>query len=120
VVYAGDEEQLFVHALTVNIARRHLSKGSMAMVAAVARNLHGTESQPSNVAVAASLGIDRKMIDHAAFVAEHLPSFVEPVSAGGSLNDAYTAAKQVQEAHRRTEEDEATREDGSARPRIFW
>lgn len=116
VVYAGDEEQLDTYALTVNIARRHMSKGSLAMVAAKAIFLRNK----TQVEMAQAWGITQAKISIAGIVQEYAPELVDAVIAGASLNDAYEfahARKVEAENAAQTEQDRLDQLDKDAEKR---
>ena len=90
--YDGDDPDGY--ALAVNIARRHLSKGQIAMVAARACSL----SEQTQRSVAASTGISKGRIGQASTVLTHAPDLADSVVSGAtSLNEAYDAARRNKE-----------------------
>jgi ParB-like chromosome segregation protein Spo0J len=98
--YTGDDTDSY--ALSVNIDRRHLSKGQRAMIAASA-------CKESLRAVAANTGVSHQRISQARTVIQHAPELVESVISGAqSLDDAYGEARQRKQAQQ-TSEDEAKR-----------
>jgi ParB-like chromosome segregation protein Spo0J len=90
--YDGDDPEGY--ALAVNIARRHLNKGQIAMVAARARSL---SEQTINEA-SESTGASRTRIGQASTVLSHAPDLADSVVSGAtSLNEAYEAARRNKE-----------------------
>jgi hypothetical protein len=95
VTYDGDDPDGY--ALSVNIARRHLTKGQQAMVAAKARLV----SKQDIRSVAKQSGLNAGRVGQAATVVEHAPDLVDAVIAGAmGLDKAYEVARQ-----RKTEAD---------------
>lgn len=85
------------YALSVNIARRHLTKGQQAMV--VARAL--LVSNNSQESAANSAGLKQSRIAYAVTVRDHAPDLMEAVVSGAmGLDKAYEVARQ-----RKTEAD---------------
>lgn len=85
--YKGEDPDGY--ALAVNIHRRNLSKGQIAMVAAQA--LLKNSSQPK---IAAMAGVSQTYIAHAAIVIDYASELVDAVADGGMpLNDAYAEAR---------------------------
>ncbi len=78
------------YALTVNIARRHMTKGSLAMVAAKGLLLSNKTQQE----LATSVGVSQVYISFATIVVEYAPELVDSVVAGASLHEAYEFAHQ--------------------------
>jgi hypothetical protein len=115
--YEGDDPSTY--ALVVNIARRHMSKGSMAMVAAKAARLAGLkptnhkhpESGKRIEDVGKPVGVERSYVGRAFFVIENAPDLVDPVIAGASLNEAYALAQQIKRDKDDAEEQERTAEE---------
>lgn len=92
--YEGDDPDGY--ALAVNLARRHMTKGQQAMVAARALilNIKGTQTT-----VAKAAGVSQPSVGHAAVVLEHAPDLADAVVAGAtSLNDAYRIARDRKQA----------------------
>jgi ParB/RepB/Spo0J family partition protein len=88
VIYDGDDPDGY--ALTVNLARRHLSKGQRAMLAAQAADVTGQTQR--EVAAAQKLSTGR--VGQAATVLDHAPDLANAVVAGArSLDDAYKEAQ---------------------------
>lgn len=91
-VYDGDAA---TYALSVNIARRHLTKGQIAMVAAKAGRVHKMNTRSMAKDAKVSLG----RIGQANTVIDHASDLVELVLAGTtSLNEAYQQAQQRKQA----------------------
>jgi ParB-like chromosome segregation protein Spo0J len=85
--YEGDDPATY--ALSVNLARRHLTKGQRAMVAARA----GLVSKQAQVASA--IDTTKTRISQAKTVLDHAPDLADAVIAGTrSLDDAYAEARQ--------------------------
>jgi ParB-like chromosome segregation protein Spo0J len=96
--YEGDDPAGY--ALSVNIARRHLSKGQIAMIAAKARLVSNRVElwlRPTRE-VAEEAGTSQTRVVQAAVVMEYAPELVDQVIAGGSLDDAYRIARERKEA----------------------
>lgn len=88
--YDGDDPDGY--ALSVNIARRHLTKGQQAMVAARAMILSETKSESRSVAK--SIGTSSARISQASVVLEFAPDLVDAVIAGAhGLDAAYQTAR---------------------------
>jgi ParB/RepB/Spo0J family partition protein len=88
VVYDGDDPDGY--ALAVNIARRHLTKGQQAMIAAraifVSNNLQHSAAN--------SLGLSQSRVAYAVTVRDHAPDMVDAVIAGATgLDEAYKVAR---------------------------
>jgi ParB/RepB/Spo0J family partition protein len=88
VVYEGEDPDGY--ALAVNIARRHLTKGQQAMIAAraifVSNNLQHSAAN--------SLGLSQSRIAYAVTVRDHAPDMVDAVIAGATgLDEAYRIAR---------------------------
>jgi ParB/RepB/Spo0J family partition protein len=97
-VYDGDDADGY--ALAVNIARRHLTKGQQAMVAARAIGLLKTSQR----ALAEQAGVSKTRIASAAAVIEHAPDLVDAVTSGATpLNDAYKVALERKQEAESTE-----------------
>lgn len=80
------------YALSVNIARRHLTKGQIAMVAARSDDLIKKQSQRS---LAAHLNINQSYIANARTVLKYVPDLAEAVLSGYMpLSEAYQAARE--------------------------
>jgi ParB/RepB/Spo0J family partition protein len=89
VTYDGDDPDGY--ALAVNIARRHLTKGQQAMVAARALLVSNTTQQSA----ANSLGVNRTRVAQAVTVRDHAPDMVDAVIAGATgLDEAYRVARE--------------------------
>lgn len=103
--YDGDDPDAY--ALTVNINRRHLTKGQIAMVAARAGNLVAS----TNRRLAEAVSVNREYVNRASTVLHHDPDLAEQVVAGTlSLNDAYQRVQErKQEAQRLAAERERLR-----------
>ena len=88
VSYEGDDPDGY--ALSVNIARRHLTKGQQAMVAARACKV---SLQPTRK-VAAGLGMSAQRITQSNVVLDHAPDLADAVIAGAiGLDEAYKIAR---------------------------
>ena len=86
-VYEGDED---AYALTVNVARRHLTKGQRAMIAAQSQ-VFVTNTQTQ---IAADAGVSRPRVVHASTVLKYAPDLAEQVVSGAlGLDDAYRTAQ---------------------------
>lgn len=95
-VYEGDDPDTY--ALTVNLARRHMSKGQQAMIAATASFKMKGPAQ----ALAEASGVPASGISKGRTVLEHAPDLVEQVVAGAlPLHEAYKAARERTEATRK-------------------
>lgn len=89
VAFDGDDADGY--ALAVNIARRHLTKGQQAMVAAKARLV----SKQDIRSVAKQSGLNLGRVGQASTVVEHAPDFVDAVIAGATgLDEAYRVARE--------------------------
>lgn len=103
VTYGGNDAATY--ALSVNIARRHLSKGQRAMIAAKAV----LDSNTPHGEIAAAVSTSRTRVVQAAMVLEHAPELVDAVIAGGSLDDAYARAQQRKAEKESLEKDVAAK-----------
>lgn len=102
--YTGDDTDSY--ALSVNIDRRHLSKGQRAMIAAVSLV---SKERGSKGEAAKTTGVSAGRIGQASIVRSFAPELVESVISGAqSLDDAYGEARQRKQAQQ-TSEDEAKR-----------
>lgn len=118
VDYEGDDPDTY--ALVVNIARRHMNKGSLAMVAAKAfLELQGAqrlsrwrESGLTHEEMANRVGVSESMVTYAATVFVYAPELVDAVINGASLNGAYNFAHQ-----RKLEADNAERSEAERQAR---
>lgn len=89
--YDGDDPDGY--ALAVNIARRHLTKGQIAMVAARAL------VKITNVEAARRVNVSRASVDHARIVMDYASDLIEPVITGTKpLADAYGIAQKRKRA----------------------
>lgn len=87
--YDGDDPDGY--ALAVNIARRHLTKGQQAMIAARARSV----SEQSIRSVAERSGVTATRVGVAVTVLEHAPDLADAVVAGAmGLDEAYRIARE--------------------------
>jgi hypothetical protein len=87
-------------ALAVNIARRHLTKGQQAMVAAKATSLFETKRSK----IAKAVGISTARLDYARAVLNHAPDLADAVVAGSlPLDRAYATARERKRAAESTE-----------------
>lgn len=95
-VYEGDED---AYALTVNVARRHLTKGQRAMIAAQSKLLvTNNQTDLSKVAEVSQSGIAQ-----ASVVIKFAPDLAEQVVSGAlGLQDAYRTAQSRKVATERT------------------
>jgi hypothetical protein len=80
VLHAGDDPGGY--ALSVNIARRHLSKGQRAMIAAKARMLE-TSTRLAQRDAAAQADVSRRRLFQAETVLQIAPDLADAVIAGG-------------------------------------
>jgi hypothetical protein len=88
--YSGDDPDGY--ALSVNIARRHLTKGQQAMIIASAGNSVSTGSVRK---LAQSISMSHTFVNRANAVIEFAPDLVDSVVSGTTpLNDAYKVAQQ--------------------------
>lgn len=91
--YDGDDPDGY--ALSVNIARRHLTKGQQAMVAARAARI----SKKYQEAAAREYGVSQPRISYANVVLSFAPDLADAVVAGAKqLNDAYREARERKQA----------------------
>jgi ParB-like chromosome segregation protein Spo0J len=96
--YAGDAD---AYALTVNIARRHLTKGQRAMIAARAC----IETIQTVRGVAAVADVSSARVGHARTVLRYAPDLADSVVAGTTpLDAAYKEAQSRKAASEQTEE----------------
>jgi ParB-like chromosome segregation protein Spo0J len=87
--YTGENPDAY--ALSVNLARRHLSKGQRAMVAAKARLV----SNHSTRAAAHGADVSQARVAQAATVLEHAPDLADAVVAATKpLDEAYKEARE--------------------------
>jgi ParB-like chromosome segregation protein Spo0J len=92
-IYAGTDPDAF--ALSVNIDRRHLSKGQRAMIAAKAC----LETKQTVRDLAARTGMNVGRIGQASTVIQHAPEMVDAVISGAtSLDEAYAEARARKQA----------------------
>jgi len=103
------------YALTVNIARRHMSKGAMAMVAALA-SVNSVDTTDRDLA--SRVGVSREYFYRAVTVIEWAPELVDAVLGGASLNESYDFAvrvkKEVEDKPHLEKEAEAWRQKAQA------
>lgn len=86
--YSGDDPDAY--ALSVNLARRHMTKGQRAMVAAKARPILGHAIRDA----ARSAEVGKSGVNRAAVVLDHAPDLADEVIGGTrSLDDAYNEAR---------------------------
>lgn len=98
VTYDGDDPDGY--ALAVNIARRHLTKGQQAMIAARALLV----SNSTQESAANSVGVIRSRVAQAVTVRDHAPDMVDAVIAGATgLDEAYRIARERKTAADSTE-----------------
>lgn len=87
--YDGDDPDGY--ALSVNIARRHLTKGQRAMIAAKGAVISGKSQR----AISADHGVSQPRLAYASTVLEHAPDIADAVISGAmSLNEAYRIARE--------------------------
>lgn len=99
--YDGDDPDGY--ALSVNIARRHLTKGQQGMVIAKAQ-LFVTNNRGWQLRVAASNDISQSRLSKANSVLEHAPDLADAVLAGSvPLDKAYETARDRKRAAESTE-----------------
>jgi len=92
--YDGDDPDGY--ALSVNIARRHLTKGQQAMVAAQARAMSGNHSNQREAAT--QLGLSQDRLKRAHVVLSHAPDLADAVVSGAmGLDAAYETARENKE-----------------------
>lgn len=97
--YAGDDPDGY--ALAVNIARRHLTKGQRAMVAAKAVQFLDTGSVRK---AAAENEVSKSRVSQACVVADHAPDLADTVVTGAvGLDEAYRIARERKQAAESTE-----------------
>lgn len=97
--YKGDDPD--GHALAVNIARRHMSKGQIGIVSAEANRLFNNRSA-SKTGNAAD--VSKATIVQANVVLDYAPDLAAQVKAGTTpLNAAYETAKQRKKASESSE-----------------
>ncbi|WP_317453658.1 ParB N-terminal domain-containing protein [Streptomyces sp. CBMA152] len=88
--YDGDDPDGY--AVSVNITRRHLTKGQQAMVIAKSR---AVLSQNTMRGIAADQKISASRVAYAATVLQHAPDLADAVTAGAmSLDEAYKIARE--------------------------
>lgn len=93
VTYDGDDPDGY--ALSVNIARRHLTKGQQAMIAARACFV----SKQDQRSAAKQTGVSASRVAYAATVCQYAPDLVDAVIVGAKgLDAAYAEAKARKEA----------------------
>jgi ParB-like chromosome segregation protein Spo0J len=87
--YDGDDPDGY--ALAVNIARRHLTKGQQAMIAAKAWSVSDQDQR----SMADHAGVTKTRLTVAAVVLQHAPDLVDAVIAGATgLDEAYRVARE--------------------------
>lgn len=99
VTYDGNDPDGY--ALAVNIARRNLTKGQTAMVAAKALNLnaHGAKAEAGR-----TMGINRAQIASAQTILDFAPDLVDSVISGATpLDSAYGTARDRKRASQDTD-----------------
>ena len=85
-VYEGDED---AYALTVNVARRHLTKGQRTMIAAQSKSIFKIQSKAAEIAQ-----VSKQQVSHASIVLQYAPDLAEQVVSGAlALNEAYRTAQ---------------------------
>jgi ParB-like chromosome segregation protein Spo0J len=98
MTYDGDDPGGY--ALAVNIARRHLTKGQQAMVAARAALV----SKGTKAAAARSAGVSAGRVSQAVAVLDHAPDLADGVVSGAvSLDTAYETARKNKKVAEGTE-----------------
>ena len=112
VLYDGGDADAF--ALSVNIDRRHLSKGQRAMIAALSLETKESESERGDKGKAAqSSGVSAGRIGQASTVLNFAPELADSVVSGAtSLDEAY---KQARERKQEQADAEQTAKDSIAR-----
>jgi hypothetical protein len=101
--YDGDDPEGY--ALAVNIARRHLTKGQQAMVAARAS---AVSEKPLSV-IANGSGLSKARVAYARTVLDYAPDLADAVLAGSvPLNNAYEQARDRKRAAESTDAQMAT------------
>jgi len=96
-VYEGDED---AYALTVNVARRHLTKGQRTMIAAQSKSIFKIQSKAAEIAQ-----VSKQQVSHASIVLQYAPDLAEQVVSGAlALNDAYRTAQSRKVATERSEQ----------------
>jgi len=90
--YAGDDPDGY--ALSVNLARRNLSKGQRAMIAASSGLLESNNQGQA----ARSVGVSQSLIAQATTIRKHTPELAAGVVAGESFDAAYDKAVGVKKA----------------------
>ena len=99
--YDGDDADGY--ALKVNVTRRNLSKGQIAMVAASANRISGKYQEE----VAGNTGVSQSRIAYANVVLQYAPLLAPSVIAGAkTLNEAYKEARD-RKAEDESRDDEA-------------
>lgn len=94
-VYEGDED---AYALTVNVARRHLTKGQRTMIAAQSKSIFKIQSKAAEIAQ-----VSKQQVSHASIVLQYAPDLAEQVVSGAlALNEAYRTAQSRKVATERT------------------
>lgn len=96
VTFDGDDPNGY--ALAVNVQRRNLGKGQIAMIAAMAQRDSSSGTIPEGLTIQADLAseheVSRTLVAKAAIVLRFAPELAGAVVAGGSLNEAYATASQ--------------------------
>lgn len=93
--YTGDDPGGY--ALAVNIARRHLSKGQQAMIAARAAFVSNTSQEEAAIIA----GTSRARVSYAAAVLRHAPELADAVVSGAlGLDAAYKEARDRKDSAR--------------------
>lgn len=88
VTYDGDDAEGY--ALAVNIARRHLTKGQIAMVSARALSRNYSQRE-----IADQANVSQSRVRQAAVVLDHAPGLADPVVSGAlTLDKAYDQARE--------------------------
>lgn len=105
-VYYGDDPVGMILAL--NVARRHMSKGQLAITVAEALSLDSVKDWGSKSKAADSVRIDPALVSRALAIHKHAPELVSEVKAGVTpLNDAYAVAKKRKDDKRTAEQQQA-------------
>ena len=82
------------YALSVNITRRHLTKGQQAMIAARGAAI----CHKSQRSISADHGVSQSRLAYATTVLQHAPNLADSVTAGAmSLDEAYKIARENKE-----------------------
>lgn len=98
--FSGDDPDGF--ALAVNIARRHLTTGARAIIAAQAARASNAPRMTGD-ALAESANLHRTRVINAGVVPDYAPALIAPTISGSlPLKDAYESALQAKKARFRS------------------